>query len=148
MVHLKQRVPSRHSFENNNLTTSNLTTNYAGAPVSSFSDVQKTQLSELIVLYAGKMDDGHARIKMEDVRAHFDDTYFAWIGGTDEDSVYYYRIHSPVILIEFDHQRPANLRHLYPPVPNRQHIHAFVRTPNGNDYGKGLLRQHYEQRPH
>lgn len=148
MVHLKRRVPSRHPCENNKLTTSDLTTNYAGAPVPSFSDLQKTQLSELIVLYAGKMDDGHARTKMEDVRAHCDDTYFAWIGGTDEDSVYYYHIYSPVILIEFDHQRPANLRHLYPPVSNRQHIHAVVCTPNGNDYGKDLLRQHYEQHPH
>jgi hypothetical protein len=23
-----------------------------------------------------------------------------------------------------------------------------VRTPNGNDYGKDLLRQHYERHPH
>jgi len=23
-----------------------------------------------------------------------------------------------------------------------------VRTPNGNDYGKDLLRQHYQQHPH
>jgi hypothetical protein len=30
----------------------------------------------------------------------------------------------------------------------RQHIHAVVRTPNGNDYGKDLLRQHYLQYPH
>ena len=29
-------------------------------------------------------------------------------------------------------------------VPTRQHIHTVVRTPNGNDYGKDLLRQHYE----
>jgi len=29
-----------------------------------------------------------------------------------------------------------------------QHIHVVVRTPNGNDYGKDLLRQHYEQYPH
>ena len=28
-------------------------------------------------------------------------------------------------------------------MPIRQHIHAVVRTPNGNDYGKDLLRQHY-----
>ena len=26
--------------------------------------------------------------------------------------------------------------------------HAVVRTPNGNDYGKDLLRQHYQQHPH
>ena len=94
------------------------------------------------------MDDGHARVKMSEVQEHLDHTYFAWIGGATDTSVYYYRIHSPVLLIEFDHQRPANLRHLYPPVPNRQHIHAVVRTPNGNDYGKDLLRQHYERHSH
>ena len=64
--------------------------------------------------------------------------------GTADDSVFYYRIHSPVILIEFDHQLPAGLRHLADPkLPNREHVHVVVRTPNGNDYGKDLLRQHY-----
>ena len=28
------------------------------------------------------------------------------------------------------------------------HIHAVVRTSNGNDYGKDPLRQHYLQHPH
>ena len=109
---------------------------------------QRKALLDLIGLYVGNMDDGHARMKMSEVAAHVDDTWFSWIGGSEDDSVYYYRILSPVILIEFDHQRPANLRHLYPPVPNREHIHAVVRTPNGNDYGKDLLRQHYQQHPH
>jgi hypothetical protein len=31
-------------------------------------------------------------------------------------------------------------------VPGKAHIHSVVRTPNGNDYGKDLLRQHYERR--
>lgn len=64
--------------------------------------------------------------------------------------VFYYRIHSPVVLIEFDHQTPANLWHLAkdPSLPNPQHIHVVVRTPNGNDYGTDLLRQHYAQHPH
>ena len=57
-----------------------------------------------------------------------------------------------MILIEFDHQSPANLRHAAGQQsrasPNREHIHTVVRTPNGNDYGKDLLRQHYEQHPH
>ena len=34
------------------------------------------------------------------------------------------------------------------PAPIREHIHVLVRTPNGNDYGKDLLRQHYEQHKH
>jgi hypothetical protein len=87
---------------------------------------------------------------MQDVERHLAETHFAWVGGTESSSVFYYRIHSPVILIEFDHQRTANLRHLTanPEVPQRQHIHVVVRTPNGNDYGKDLLRQHLAMHPH
>jgi hypothetical protein len=32
--------------------------------------------------------------------------------------------------------------------PSRDHIHTVVRTPNGNDYGKDLLRQHYAHHDH
>jgi hypothetical protein len=96
------------------------------------------------------MKEGHAKVRMSEVRQHLDETYFAWVGATSPDAVFYFRIHSPVVLIEFDHQRPANLRRLAkdPQQPTRQHIHAVVRTPNGNDYGKDLLRQHYEKHPH
>ena len=74
----------------------------------------------------------------------------AWVGGSDSSGVYYYRIHSPVILIEFDHQQTVGLRHLVsdPRAPNLEHIHSVMRTPNGNDYGKDLLRQHYQRHPH
>ena len=55
----------------------------------------------------------------------------------------------PVVLIEFDHQKPIGTRHLLDPkTPTIQHIHTVVRTPNGNDYGKDLLRQHYLTHPH
>jgi len=38
-----------------------------------------------------------------------------------------------VVLIEFDHQRPANLARFAadPKMPTRQHIHCVARTPNG-----------------
>jgi hypothetical protein len=105
---------------------------------------------DLVDLYVSNMDDGHARVKMDEVKKHLDNTWFAWIGGSGADSVFYYRIHSPVILIEFDHQRPANLAKFASDrnQPTRQHIHVVVRTPNGNDYGKDLLREHYERNPH
>jgi hypothetical protein len=32
--------------------------------------------------------------------------------------------------------------------PSAAHIHTIVRTPNGNDYGKDLLRQHYLRHLH
>jgi hypothetical protein len=127
----------------------NVVLDYAGVRVSSFSPAQKKQLLDLVGLYVGNLRDGHARVQMSEVERHLDATSFAWVGGTDDASVYYYRVHSPVILIEFDHQTPVNLRHLYPGgQPYREHIHSVVRTPNGNDYGKDLLRLHYQQHPH
>ena len=128
----------------------NVVLDYAGVRAAELSDAQRKQLADLIALYVTNMDDGHARVKMDEVRAHLDRTWFAWIGKTAPGSVFYYRIHSPVILIEFDHQLPVGLRHLTtdPNAPSLQHIHTIVRTPNGNDYGKDLLRQHYQQHPH
>jgi hypothetical protein len=82
------------------------------------------------------------------VRRHLDSTRFAWVGGTSPDAVFYYRVQSPVVLIEFDHQRPVALPGAAAGVPTRQHIHTVVRTPNGNDYGKDLLRQHLARHPH
>jgi hypothetical protein len=137
---------------NNNLTEAwrdNVVLDYAGIAASELNADQKRRLLELVALYVNNMAEGHARVRMDQVRAHLDRTHFAWIGGTEPDSVFYYRVHSPVVLIEFDHQNPANLRHLAKtPGPNAEHIHTIVRTPNGNDYGKDLLRQHYLQHPH
>ncbi|HSR52940.1 MAG TPA: DUF3500 domain-containing protein [Acidobacteriota bacterium] len=135
----------------NNLTEAfkdNVVLDYAGIPASALNESQRQQLLELIGLFVSNLREGHAQVRMEKVRRHLDRTHFAWIGGSGDDSVFYYRIHSPVVLIEFDHQPPVGLRHLLPRGPNRQHIHVVVRTPNGNDYGKDLLRQHYESHPH
>jgi hypothetical protein len=141
------------SKRGNNILTQafsdNVVLDYAGVRVSSFSAAQKKQLLELIGLYVNNLREGHARVHLSDVEKHLDNTYFAWIGETKDDSVYYYRVHSPVILIEFDHETPVGLRGMYPAgVPYREHIHSVVRTPNGNDYGKDLLRLHYQQHPH
>jgi hypothetical protein len=128
----------------------NVVLDFAGVRAADLSDAQRQQLIELIALYVNTMDDGHARVKMSEVRAYLDRTWFAWIGRTEPGSAFYYRIHSPVILIEFDHQRAVGLRHLVADanVPTTDHIHTIVRTPNGNDYGKDLLRLHYQQHQH
>jgi hypothetical protein len=120
----------------------NLVLPYAGIRAADLDGTQRTRLLEVVAEYVGNMDAGHAKVKMDEVRRHLDRTYFAWIGGTGADSVFYYRIYSPVILIEFDHQTPVALGG--PKVPGRRHVHTVVRTPNGNDYGKDLLRQHHE----
>jgi hypothetical protein len=122
----------------------NATVAYAGLRATALSAAEREALVELIGLYVGNMDDGHAALRMEEVMAHMDRTWFAWRGGTAADSVFYYRIHSPVIYIEFDHQGPVALGGARD-VATRNHIHSVVRTPNGNDYGKDLLRQHLEE---
>ena len=122
---------------------------YEGARVSAFSEIQKQQLRDLIGLFVNNMNEGHARIRMQEVEAHLDETRFAWIGKTSDDAVFYYRIHSPVILIEFDHQNPVGATSFNKAgTPTRDHIHVVVRTPNGNDYGKDLLRQHLDAHAH
>ena len=127
----------------------NLVLDYAGIRADALKPEQKNLLMEVVSEFVDNMDDGHARVKMAEVKAHLNETYFAWIGGESIDSVFYYRVHSPVVLIEFDHQQPANLRLAGTTnLPSLEHIHAVVRTPNGNDYGKDLLRQHYLMFPH
>lgn len=121
----------------------------AGIEVMNFTPEQKAALIELIGLYIGNLEDPIAEREMVEVTRYLDETWFAWIGGMDDTSVFYYRIQSPVLVIEFDHQAPVGLTHLYPRgVPYREHVHSTVRTPNGNDYGKDLLRQHLATHPH
>jgi len=149
----KQAVLNFSKTGNNNLTEAfkdNVVLDYAGARASDFDSGTKKRLTELVHLYVANMPEGQARVKMDQVTKHMDNTWFAWIGDSKNDSAFYYRVQSPVILIEFDHQRPANLRKFAkdPDKPTQQHVHCVVRTPNGNDYGKDLLRQHYLAHPH
>jgi hypothetical protein len=144
----KKAILSFLKTGNSNLTEAfkdNVVLDYAGIRASELPARHQQQMIELAALYIGNIDDGHAKVRMDEVKRHLDATYFAWIGGTDAASVFYYRIHSPVVLIEFDHQRPFALPGVSRNQPTRQHIHTVVRTPNGNDYGKDLLRQHYQQ---
>jgi uncharacterized protein DUF3500 len=123
----------------------NLELAYAGIRYDALAAAQRELLLKVIDVYVKRIRPGHAEIRMDEVRAHLADTYFAWIGLCDDTSPFYYRIHSPVILIEFDHLPGVVYDNIE---PNRRHIHTVVRTPNGNDYGRDLLRQHYAQHDH
>jgi hypothetical protein len=121
----------------------------AGIEVSNFTPEQKAALIDLIGLYIGNLEEPMAEQEMAEITEYLDQTWFAWIGGMEDTSVFYYRIQSPVLVIEFDHQAPVGLTQLYPRgVPYREHVHSTIRTPNGNDYGRDLLRQHLATHPH
>jgi len=115
---------------------------YEGAPVAAFSAQQRKRLLALIDAYVATLPPGPLAARMDEVERHLGATRFCWIGGTDDDSTFYYRVQSPVIMIEFDQHSGVFLTNER---PAKFHIHTIVRTPNGNDYGADLLRQHYEQ---
>lgn len=118
---------------------------YEGIRANELSAGQREQLMGLAALYTSNLRPGHAELWLETLRHHIDETHFAWMGGTGDADVFYYRIHSPVILIEFDHQPGIAFDSNE---PTRNHIHAVVRTPNGNDYGMDYLRQHHVRFQH
>jgi hypothetical protein len=102
---------------------------------------QQAQLLALMHTYLAYLPEGPRSARMRENHAHLDNTWFCWIGGTDDESPFYYRIQSPVLIIEFDHHAGVFLGN---PTPEKFHIHTLVRTPNGNDYGMDLVRQHCE----
>jgi hypothetical protein len=116
-----------------------------GIMADALSDQQRRVLLNLMATYVGWTRDGHNQIRMDEVAAHLDETSFQWMGGTDNDGPFYYRVHNPVVLIEFDHHPGVAFDNR---VPSRNHIHTLVRTPNGGDYGADLLRQHHDRYDH
>jgi hypothetical protein len=106
---------------------------------------QRRALLDLTKCYLSTLPSGPLRARMDDVDRHFPETHFCWAGGLDDESAFYYRIQSPVVMIEFDHQKGVVLNN---PEPKKFHVHTIVRTPNGNDFGMDLLRLHYETAPH
>ena len=96
---------------------------------------QKRLLRQLIAVYVGMARDEIGESYMKLVDQGLEETAFLWAGQASEEAAFYYRIHGPRVLIEFDNTRGGN------------HIHAVWRDPS-NDFGKDLLKQHYDSQPH
>lgn len=109
-----------------------------GIPASDLDQAQRQHLVELIDLFLAYQPEGPHAARMRAARKYVDETYLCWIGGRGDDDPFYYRIQSPVVLVEFDHHAGIFLAN---PEPEKFHTHTLVRTPNGNDYGVQLVRQ-------
>ena len=59
----------------------NLVLDYAGLKASELNDAQRAMLVDVIGEYVGNMSEGHAKVRMEEVKKHLAETYFAWVGG-------------------------------------------------------------------
>jgi uncharacterized protein DUF3500 len=113
---------------------------YEGISARSLNDAQQHQLRDVVAGFLDLLPAKPFEARMRQVEAALDDTWFSWIGPADGVSPFYYRVQSPVIMVEFDNHTGVWLTNTE---PARFHVHTIVRTPNGNDYGKDLLRQHY-----
>lgn len=115
---------------------------YEGVKVTNFSAEQQGLIRRLVTLSVNYLPEKALATKLEEVLRHWDETYFCWIGAYKREDGFYYKVHSPVVMVEFDHHSGVFLNNS---LPLPFHIHTLVRTPNGNDYGKELFRQ-YQQR--
>jgi hypothetical protein len=113
---------------------------FEGLRGTELSALQRRDLLDLIGAYVAPLPPGPHEARLAEIERHLDDSHFCWIGGFDETSPFYYRIQSPVVFVEFDHHTGVFLTNAE---PAKFHVHTIVRTPNGNDYGIDLLRQHY-----
>jgi hypothetical protein len=99
-----------------------------GLKVSSMNEKQRAMLLDLIAEWAGIMNESAAAVRMAQLKADLNETWFAWSGPTKFEPgtniTAYYRIQGPHLVIEYAPQgdEPAN------------HVHTIYRDPT-NDYG-------------
>ena len=91
----------------------------------------------LVDSYLIRWPDGHRELERAQVRGAPRRDAGSRGSATRRAAPFYYRVHSPVILIELDHH-PGILLDNDEPEPF--HVHTIVRIPNGGDYGMELVR--------
>ncbi|KAL4871711.1 hypothetical protein BDV12DRAFT_194171 [Aspergillus spectabilis] len=107
-----------------------------GIPLSSFpTEDQKSTLYAILEQYLLYLPKTARDFRLAQVREYESETYFSWIGGFGDNDPFYYRIQSPVVLVEFDHHSGVFLNN---GEPEKFHVHTLLRTPNGGDYGVAL----------
>jgi hypothetical protein len=77
---------------------------HQGIGYDELTSEQQAVLREPFGVYLHRIRRGHAEIRLEEALDHLRETHFSWIGAHDDHGPFYYRIYSPVVVIEFDHQ--------------------------------------------
>lgn len=102
-----------------------------GFKASGMNAAQRAMLIDLIAEWAGIVHDSAAAIRMAELKADLNETWFAWSGPTTAPSasgiVAYYRIQGPHLVIEYSPQQMGG--------DPAMHIHTMYRDPT-NDYGR------------
>ena len=89
-------------------------------------------LQNLLDEYCNNVPEEVAAMREGQIKKAGGNLYFAWAGGEQVGQPHYYRIQSPVFLIEYDDTQN-----------NANHIHTVWRDFEG-DFGLDLLKEHYQ----
>jgi hypothetical protein len=109
---------------------------YEGILVSSLPAEAQSLVSQILNEYFLFLPAQARKLRLKQAESFFHETYFCWIGGYESaNEVFYYRIQSPVVVVEFDHHSGVFLTNEH---PERFHVHTLLRTPNAGDYGVAL----------
>jgi hypothetical protein len=103
-----------------------------GVKGSSLTEKQKELLLDLASEWTGIMRETVAKAKLEELKQHIGETWFAWSGPTEKGRAAYFRIQGPTVVIEYAPQRMGG--------DSGKHIHTIYRDP-ANDYGKKWWKQ-------
>ncbi|RAH56046.1 hypothetical protein BO85DRAFT_423815 [Aspergillus piperis CBS 112811] len=109
-----------------------------GITVEGFTEEQKKFMYGIFEQYLLYLPARARQMKLDQIRQYESETYFCWIGGYGDSDPFYYRLQSPVVLVEFDHHSGVFLNN---EEPKKFHIHTLLRTPNAGDYGQALRAQ-------
>lgn len=96
---------------------------------------QRAAYLRLIRRYVGLVNDEDAALRMAEIEATLDATYFAWYGPTLPGSAVYFRVTGPTLVIEYGAQGQGFGGGTATP----NHIHGIYRDPT-NDYGARHVR--------
>jgi hypothetical protein len=108
----------------------------SGLPAAKMNASQFDALRALVEVYARNLPDDLARRRMDQLEKAARDIHFAWAGGTKPGDPHYYRVQTPLFLIELDNtQDKAN------------HVHSVWRDLT-RDFGGDTLRAHYKADHH
>lgn len=108
---------------------------YEGVLVQNMTSEQQGLVLEILEQYLLYLPTISRRLRLDQIRKWFGETYFCWIGGFADDDAFYFRIQSPIVIVEFDHHSGVFLTNKE---PAKFHIHTLLRTPNAGDYGMAL----------
>ncbi|KAF6814668.1 hypothetical protein CSOJ01_03891 [Colletotrichum sojae] len=108
---------------------------YEGVLVFDMSREQQDLVAAILEQYLLYLPARSRAMRIAQARSFYPETYFSWIGGFGDADPFYFRIQSPVILVEFDHHSGVFLTN---EEPAKFHIHTLLRMPNAGDYGMAL----------